>query len=209
MGVVIDSPVVCRGVPRGQDPAKAVAKTPKRRPSLREDSSPVKPLKAKPRSPLPLRFATFAQRFADLLGEPEETSGKEHEAPHIACFALLLACHYDEGDVLTAIAMASANVLRQEAEFKQMGDRERAFLAAIHLYLAHVFVFDECVPLRFWHEWAFSKYCTFGCLNRTVGKLLRLMHYRPTVDHDIVLHNVAYLKDEEEYAVAAPLKGKW
>jgi len=165
-------------------------------------------------SVLPTSFLVLAARFSNLtVGDPDEpcspaSPGKE-EAPHVSCLLMLLACRYDEADVVTTVAIAAANVLRQAKEFKQMGDRERAFLASIHLYLAHVFVFDECVPLRCWHEWAFANYCTFGCLNRTVGKLLRLMHYRPSVATEIVLHNVAYFNGQEDEALAAPLKGKW
>lgn len=160
-------------------------------------------------SVLPATILALAARFAALTAGEEPSSPKDDEAPHASCLLMLLACRYDEADITATVAIAAANVLRQENEFKQMGDRERAFLAAIHLYLAHVFVFDECVPLRCWHEWAFGNYCTFGCLNRTVGKLLRLMNYRPTVDPDIVLHNVAYFNGQQEEALAAPLKGKW
>lgn len=190
MGVVADSPRRSTSKP---------ALAPERRPSLREDSSPVKPKRRGLR--LPSDFQGVASRFTSLVGEGE--------LPHAQCLVLLLACNYDPTDIVTTMAIASANVLRQEHEFQQMGERERVFLAAIHIYLAHVFVFDECVPLRYWHEWAFAKYCTFGCLNRTLGKLLRLMHYQPTVDPDIVRHNVAYLRGEEANARPAALKGTW
>merc|ERR1719230_2387702 len=108
--------------------------------------------------------------------------------------------------------MASANILRQADEFKQMGDREKAFVAAIHIYLAHIFVFDECVPLRYWHDWAFSSYCSFACLNRALGKLLKLMQYRPMVAQEIVQHNTRFLQrgaDAPDAPMASPLLGKW
>lgn len=198
MGVVAESPE--RRVLKPSNRGK-----PLRRPSLRDDSSPVKPVRKSKGANLPVEFAVVAARFASCLG----SCGDDAPAPHVACLMLLLSCQYDHADVMTTMALATANVLRQAEEFQQMGDRERRFLAAIHIYLAHVFIFDECVPLRFWHEWAFSKYCTFGCLSRTLGKLLRLMAYRVTCDDDIVLSNMKYLQGEEDCALAAPLKGKW
>lgn len=182
------------------------ANTPVRRPSLRDDSSPVKPTpRARTRGVLPAEFIAIVGRFARLLQPADEVS----EVPHVMCTSMMLSCNYDQGDIISCLAMASANVLRQSAEFSQMGGRERAFLAAIHIYLAHVFIFDECVPLRFWHEWVFAKYCSLGCLHRTVGKLLKLMQYRPTVEPDVILHNVAYLLGLHTEAQAAPLKGPW
>lgn len=198
MGVVAESPERRVLKPSNRE-------QPVRRPSLRDDSSPVKPVRKSKGANLPMEFAAVAARFATCLG----SCGDDAPAPHVACLMLLLSCQYDHADVMTTMALATANVLRQAEEFQQMGDRERRFLAAIHIYLAHVFIFDECVPLRFWHEWAFSKYCTFGCLSRTLGKLLRLMAYRVTCDEDIVLSNMKYLQGEEDCALAAPLKGKW
>lgn len=159
---------------------------------------------------LPPNFLLLVARFAELLSaEPTSPTSPKDEAPHVSCVLMLLACGYEESDIVACVATAAANILRQENEFKQMGDRERAFLASIHLYLAHVFIFDECVQLKFWHEWAFHNYCSFGCLNRTVGKLLRLMNYRAVVEPDIVLHNIAYFNGEEDTARGAPLRGKW
>jgi len=161
---------------------------------------------------LPSNFVDIAGRFSMLsVGNACDGRGRSEE-PHVTCLLMLLACNYAESDVLTVLAMATANILRQAEEFKQMGERERAFVAAIHIYLAHIFVFDECVPLRYWHDWAFSSYCSFGCLNRALGKLLKLMQYRPVVAQDIVEHNTAYLRNQEgapDAPRASPLLGKW
>jgi len=161
---------------------------------------------------LPSSFVDIAGRFSILsVGNACDGRGRSEE-PHVTCLLMLLACNYAESDVLTVLAMASANILRQADEFKQMGEKERAFVAAIHIYLAHIFVFDECVPLRYWHDWAFSSYCSFGCLNRALNKLLKLMQYRPVVAQDIVEHNTAYLRNLEsapDAPRASPLLGKW
>lgn len=161
---------------------------------------------------LPGIFVNISGRFSMLaVGNPCDGRGRS-EDPHVTCLLMLLACNYAEADILTVLATATANILRQADEFKQMGERERAFVAAIHIYLAHIFVFDECVPLRYWHDWAFSSYCSFGCLNRALGKLLKLMQYRPIVALDVVEHNAAYLRNKEgapDAPRASPLVGKW
>lgn len=159
---------------------------------------------------LPANFARIAGRFSLLaVGSPVDQP-RGGEEPHLTCLLMLVACQYSEADIVTVLATATANILRQADEFKQMGEKERAFVSAIHIYLAHIFVFDECVPLRYWHEWAFSSYCSFGCLNRALGKLLKLMQYRSIVAHDIVENNITYLLEDGAAAPrASPLLGKW
>lgn len=163
---------------------------------------------------LPQTFLEIAGRFSmNATGEPiDEDKPRGGEEPHVTCILMLLACQYEESDILNVLAMAMANIKRQSDEFAQMGEREKAFVAAIHIYLAHIFVFDECVPLRYWHDWAFSAYCSFGCLNRALGKLLKLMRYRTIVAADIMEHNSAYLCGGDgapSAPMAAPLSGKW
>lgn len=163
---------------------------------------------------LPQTFLDIAGKFSvAATGEPvDENKPRGGEEPHVTCILMLLACQYEESDILTVLSMALANIHRQADEFAQMGEREKAFVAAIHIYLAHIFIFDECVPLRYWHDWAFSGYCSFGCLNRALGKLLKLMRYRITVTPEIVEHNKAFLRGGEgapTTARASPLTGKW
>lgn len=161
---------------------------------------------------LPGSFVEIAGRFSLLaVGDRCDPASGRSEEPHITCLLMLLACNYAESDVQTVLSIATANILRQESEFAQMGQRERAFVAAIHIYLAHIFVFDECVPLRYWHEWAFSSYCSFGCLSRALSKLLKLMQYRVIVQQEVIAHNAAFLRQDAGAAapIAAPLVGAW
>merc|ERR1719253_297796 len=63
----------------------------------------------------------------------------------------------------------------------------------MHIFLAHIIVLDQTVPLRHWHDWMFRNYCSVGVLRDAVAKLMLLVRYKLVVPGELVERNLAVI----------------
>jgi hypothetical protein len=98
------------------------------------------------------------------------------------CIRLLLLCKYDWSDIvlvtLHAIEYFQWILKRRPA----MINKEKSFVLAIAVYLAHSFLLDETCPLKHWHRHIFQKYCPLKVVDKAVFQCMGILKYKLRVE---------------------------
>merc|ERR1719335_268256 len=107
---------------------------------------------------------------------------------------ILSACCYQLEEI--SVVMAQALICAERVNFiKKMKAQERSYFYCMHVFLAHVLLMDQTVPLRHWHDWVFRGYCTYPCLESAVLKVMSTSKYKLVAKDDEVLAMVCLLRE--------------
>jgi len=113
-----------------------------------------------------------------LLGASDKPVKEPDVRPILLAMLLLITCGYGIEDVASVLAVALVNTDRNSKMIEQMGSRELAYVYGMHIFLAHTVVLDQFIPLRHWHEWVFSSYCSFPRVQSATRKLFVVCGFR-------------------------------
>jgi len=143
-------------------------------------------------------FARVGYRFCrEIFSRPDHAVNEccaEHCVPVLHSMLILSACLYqlEEISVVMAQALIAAERLPVIGKMKA---QERSYFYCMHIFLAHVLLMDQTVPLRHWHEWIFRGYCTYPCLQSAVLKVMTASKYQLVAKDEDVRAMLFVLRD--------------